>query len=60
VRETQERGADYSYDLLSIREKELLQLLSSSSSNRQIADMIDVSAATVEPRRSTIPQKRSL
>ncbi len=57
VREMRERGVEDSYDLLSIREKEILQLLVSGSSNRQIADMIHVSVATVETHRSNILQK---
>lgn len=57
VREMRERGVEDSYDLLSIREKEILQLLVSGSSNRQIADMIHVSVATVETHRSNVLQK---
>ena len=57
VREMRERGVEDSYELLSIREKEILQLLVSGSSNRQIADMIHVSVATVETHRSNILQK---
>lgn len=57
VREMRERGVEDRYDLLSIREKEILQLLVSGSSNRQIADMIHVSVATVETHRSNVLQK---
>ena len=57
VREMRERGVEDSYDLLSIREKEILQLLVSGSSNRQIAELIHVSVATVETHRSNVLQK---
>jgi len=57
VREVRQRGVEDSYDLLSIREKEILQLLTSGTSNRQIADMIHVSVATVETHRTNIFQK---
>jgi DNA-binding NarL/FixJ family response regulator len=57
VREMRCRGVEDSYDLLSIREKEILQLLASGTSNRQIADMIHVSVATVETHRTNIFQK---
>jgi two-component system response regulator NreC len=57
VREMRFRGVEDSYDLLSIREKEILQLLASGASNRQIAEMIHVSVATVETHRTNIFQK---
>ena len=57
MREMRERGVEDSYDLLSIREKEILQLLVSGSSNRQIAELIHVSVATVETHRSNVLQK---
>lgn len=57
VREARFRGVEDSYDLLSIREKEILQLLVSGTSNRQIAEKIHVSPATVETHRTNIFQK---
>ena len=57
VREMRSRGVEDSYDLLSIREKEILQLLASVTSNREIAEMIHVSVATVETHRTNIFQK---
>jgi DNA-binding NarL/FixJ family response regulator len=57
VREMRHRGVEDSYDLLSIREKEILQLLASGRSNRDIAEMIHVSVATVETHRTNIFQK---
>jgi DNA-binding NarL/FixJ family response regulator len=57
VREMRFRGVEDSYDLLSIREKEILQLLASGATNRQVAEMIHVSVATVETHRTNIFQK---
>jgi DNA-binding NarL/FixJ family response regulator len=57
VREARFRGVEDSYDLLSIREKEILQLLVGGTSNRQIAEKIHVSPATVETHRTNIFQK---
>ncbi|MBV8820444.1 MAG: response regulator transcription factor, partial [Acidobacteriaceae bacterium] len=49
-----------SYDLLSAREKEIMHLLVTGKSNRQIADMVHISAATVETHRTNIFQKLSI
>jgi two-component system response regulator NreC len=60
VREIRSRGVQDSYDLLSIREKEILQLLVTGKSNREIADLIHVSHFTVETHRNNIFQKLHL
>jgi two-component system, NarL family, response regulator NreC len=60
VREIQRRGVQDSYDLLSIREKEIMHLLVSGKSNRQIAELIHVSPATVETHRTNILQKLNI
>jgi two-component system response regulator NreC len=57
VREMRFRGVEDSYDLLSIREKEIMQLLASGATNRQVAEMIHVSVATVETHRTNVFQK---
>jgi two-component system response regulator NreC len=57
VREVRRRGMEDRYDLLSIREKEILQLLVAGKSNREIADLIHVSHFTVETHRNNIFQK---
>jgi len=57
VVEARRRGVEDSYDLLSLREKEILQLLVSGKSNREIADMLHVSSSTVETHRNNIFQK---
>jgi DNA-binding NarL/FixJ family response regulator len=57
VLELRRRGADDSYDLLSTREKEILQLLASGKNNREITELLHVSLSTVETHRNNIFQK---
>ena len=58
--EIKRRGVEDSYDLLTLREKEILQLLVAGKSNRDIAAEIHVSVATVETHRNTIFRKLNL
>lgn len=58
--EVRRRGIDDSYDLLSVREKEILQLLASGKNNREIAEQLFISVATVETHRNNIFQKLHL
>jgi len=60
VLELRRRGVEDSYDLLSTREKEILQLLASGRNNRDIADMLFISVSTVETHRNNIFQKLHL
>jgi two-component system, NarL family, response regulator NreC len=60
VAELRRRGVEDSYDLLSLREKEILQLLATGKSNRDIADMLHISLTTAESHRSNILQKLHL
>src|SRR4051812_34718073 len=60
VLEARRRGVEDSYDLLSVREKEILQLLATGKSNREIADMLHISLTTAESHRSNILQKLHL
>jgi DNA-binding NarL/FixJ family response regulator len=60
VLEARRRGVDDSYDLLSLREKEILLLLASGKSNRDIADQLHISVSTVETHRNNIFQKLHL
>ncbi len=55
--EVRRRGVEDSYDLLSLREKEVLQLLVSGKNNREIAEVLHVSVATVETHRNNILKK---
>ncbi len=60
VAEARRRGVEDSYDLLSLREKEICQLLASGKSNRDIAELLHISLATVETHRNNIFQKLHL
>src|ERR1022692_4601691 len=60
VVELRKRGVDDSYDLLSVREKEILQVLASGKSNREIADLLHISNSTVEKHRDNVYQKLHL
>lgn len=60
VRQLQDRGLQDSYDLLTQREKETLQLLAEGKSNKEVATVLDVSPLTVDTHRSNLMQKLSL
>jgi len=56
----QQRGLQDSYDLLTEREKEILQLLAEGKSNKDVAGMLNLSTNTVETHRTRIMQKLDL
>jgi DNA-binding NarL/FixJ family response regulator len=60
VVEARRRGVNDSYELLSTREKEILQLLASGKTNREIAELLFISVATVETHRNNVFQKLHL
>jgi two-component system, NarL family, response regulator NreC len=60
VRHLQQRGLDDSYDLLTDREKEVLQLLAEGRSNKEVASLLDLSVSTVETHRGNLMQKLNL
>jgi DNA-binding NarL/FixJ family response regulator len=60
MRQLQQRGLQDSYDLLTNREKEILQLLAEGKSNKEVASTLDVSTYTVETHRMHIMQKLNL
>src|SRR5437867_6002707 len=60
MRQLQQRGLQDSYDLLTDREKEILQLLAEGKSNKEIAGMLNLSTNTVETHRTRIMQKLNL
>jgi DNA-binding NarL/FixJ family response regulator len=60
VSELRSRGADDSYELLSAREREILQLIGEGRSNKEVANMLNLSLYTVETHRSHILQKLDL
>jgi len=60
MRQMQQRGLQDSYDLLTGREKEILQLLAEGNSNKEVAAMLNLSTNTVETHRTRIMQKLDL
>ena len=60
VREINMRGADDRYDLLTSRERELLQLLVEGKSNKDIAGSLNLSLYTVETHRRNLQTKLNL
>jgi two-component system response regulator NreC len=60
MRQLQQRGAEDSYELLTAREREVLQLLAEGKSNKDVAAMLKLSLHTVETHRSNILQKLNL
>lgn len=60
VRELQDRGAEDTYDLLTTREREILQLIAEGRTNKEIANLLNLSLYTVETHRTHILQKLNL
>lgn len=60
MRHMQQRGLEDSYDLLTVREKEILQLLAEGKSNKEVATMLNLSTNTVETHRTRLMQKLDL
>ena len=60
MRQLQQRGLQDSYDLLTEREKETLQLLAEGKSNKDVAKILNLSVYTVETHRSNIMEKLDL
>jgi DNA-binding NarL/FixJ family response regulator len=60
MRQMQQRGLQDTYDLLTEREKETLQLLAGGKSNKDVAKILNLSVYTVETHRSNIMEKLDL
>lgn len=60
MRQLQQRGAEDSYELLTSREREVLQLLAEGKSNKEAANALRLSLHTVETHRSNILEKLNL
>lgn len=60
MRQLQQRGLQDSYDLLTEREKEILQLLAEGRTNKEVASTLNLSPNTVETHRTRIMQKLDL
>jgi len=57
VREIRARGSSDSYELLTPREREILQLLAEGKSNKEIAGLLNLSLYTVETHRRNLQDK---
>lgn len=60
VRQMRERDVEDSYELLTTREREILQLLAEGKNNKEVASLLNLSLYTVETHRSNIFQKLNL
>ncbi len=56
----QKFGADDTYELLTAREREVLQLVAEGKSNKEVASLLGLSLYTVETHRTHILQKLNL
>jgi DNA-binding NarL/FixJ family response regulator len=56
----EQRGVEDSYELLTPREREILQLLAEGKANKQVASILNLSLYTVETHRGNILQKLNL
>ena len=60
MRQLESRGAEDTYELLTNREREILQLLAEGRTNKEAANMLNLSLYTVETHRTHILQKLNL
>jgi DNA-binding NarL/FixJ family response regulator len=60
VRHLADKGIVDRYEALSEREREIFQLIAEGNSNKEIADLLSISPATVETHRAHILQKLDL
>jgi two-component system, NarL family, response regulator NreC len=60
VRQLERRNLDDSYELLTDREREVLQLVAEGRTNKEVANLLNVSITTVETHRTHILQKLGL
>ena len=60
VRQLRARGLSDSYELLTVREREILQLLAEGRSNKEVAALLDVGLSTVETHRANLMKKLDL
>jgi two-component system response regulator NreC len=60
VQELERRGLEDSYDLLTAREREILQLIAEGQANKEVATLLNIGVTTVETHRTHILQKLGL
>jgi two-component system, NarL family, response regulator NreC len=60
VRVLKQEGLSDTFDLLTVREREVLQLLAEGKTNKEVAVLLDVSPYTVESHRTKLMQKLNI
>jgi RNA polymerase sigma factor (sigma-70 family) len=60
ARQLQGRKLEDSYELLTNREREILQLAAEGKSNKEVAALLNISVYTVETHRKNIMEKLNL
>jgi two-component system, NarL family, response regulator NreC len=60
VRQIRQQGAEDPYDVLTARERELIQLVAELKSTKEIAHILGVSSHTVDTHRGNLMQKLNL
>ncbi len=60
VRKLKRSGTEDPYDMLTPREREVLQLVAEGRSNKEVAQLLNLSIYTVETHRSNIMEKLNL
>jgi len=60
VKKLQRTGSEDSYDLLTPREREILQLVAEGKSNKEVANLLHLSVYTVETHRANMMEKLKL
>ena len=60
MRVLKQEGLSDTFDLLTAREKEVLQLLAEGKTNKEVAILLDVSPYTVESHRTKLMQKLNI
>jgi DNA-binding NarL/FixJ family response regulator len=57
IRQVQQRGIEDPYDLLTAREREIVQLIAEGKSSKDIASLLGLSTYTVDTHRGNLMQK---
>ena len=60
IRQMERRGVEDSYDLLTDREREILQLIAEGRTNKEVANVLNIGLTTVETHRTHILHKLGL
>lgn len=60
IRQLRDKDVEDSYELLTTRERELLQLFAEGKSNKDVANMLNLSVYTVETHRGNLMEKLNL